>query len=180
MLGSWLCHCHYVHTCASIYPSWAGCSTPSQWFIAHEKSVAVFSAEWYPKEKKVAMSWGSSSFSCGDATLPKVQHSLQSSTGQTRLPNKMKAGQTWRVSGAEQEYSLLKAQVKHDWVLSPNGWVTAVVTWNWLFSYETVVCLRCLVWWRRSWPVKNWKCFPIVSCILVSCETVYILVTIMS
>ena len=89
--------------------------------------MAVCSVEWYPKGKKVAMSWGSSSFSCGDATLPKVQHSFQSSTGQTGLPNKMKTGQTWRVSGTEQEYSLLKAKLKHDQVLSPNGWVTAVV-----------------------------------------------------
>ena len=33
----------------------------------------------------------------------------------------------WRVGGTEQEYSLSKAEVKHDRVWSPNGWATIIM-----------------------------------------------------
>ena len=63
--------------------------------------------------------------------------------------------QQQRVTSAEQEYSLVKARVKHNWAQSPHGWAT--VTMLGLATTPRFLQSQTLCRLEKSWWDYNWS-----------------------
>ena len=145
------------------YQSWGGCSTPSQWFIAHEKKESLWLFVLWNGTQK-GRRWPC----LGVPLLFPVMMQLSQKCSTAFRVQLAKQGYPTKWRLARHGESVAQSKNTHSW--KPNSSTTKCCHqmdgWP-LLWYEADCsvmklwfgCLHCLVWWCRSWPVKDWKFF---------------------